>query len=129
MDNEHERLYFKGRGPLLTTTPAWAINFTNEDGEPVGRLSFDDDGELTFKGDADASGKLFFGVVINTNSEKLKELNDKLALAKTVAKQLLRAVECPNAHCVDGVISKGFEPPYEHFQCQWCDEKQELLDG
>ena len=42
-------------------------------------------------------------------------------------KELLRVAKCPNAHCVDGVISEGFAQDYEHFQCQWCAEREVAL--
>lgn len=45
------------------------------------------------------------------------------------AKQLLRVAKCPNAHCVDGVISEGYADEAEHFQCQWCDERNKLIAG
>ena len=60
------------------------------------------------------------------NFEVLDE--EKIKQQKTVL-ELLRVAKCPNAHCVDGVISEGFAQDYEHFQCQWCFERKEALDG
>lgn len=64
--------------------------------------------------------------VANTGAQK-KYTETELALAH--AKELLKVAKCPNAHCVDGVISEGYAQDYEHFQCQWCYERKELTDG
>ena len=59
------------------------------------------------------------------NFEVLDE--EKLKRHKTVI-ELLRVAKCPNAHCVDGVISEGFAQDYEHFQCQFCHERELALN-
>jgi len=54
--------------------------------------------------------------------------DQKIAKHKNII-ELLRVAKCPNAHCVDGVISEGYADDHEHFQCQWCAERKEALDG
>lgn len=58
--------------------------------------------------------------------DKLKRYTEtELALAH--AKELLKVAKCPNAHCVDGVISEGYADEHDHFQCQFCYERELML--
>ena len=56
----------------------WGIHFQGDDGE-VGKLEFDEHGEITFSGNADAAARIFFDTVIKNNSQAL---TDERSLAK-----------------------------------------------
>ena len=48
---------------MLTLAPSRSVTFHGADGETIGELNWNN-GPMTFKGDADASGQMFFDVVI-----------------------------------------------------------------
>jgi hypothetical protein len=48
---------------MLTLAPSRNVTFHGKDGETIGELNWTN-GPMTFKGDADASGQMFFDVVI-----------------------------------------------------------------
>lgn len=75
----------------------WAINFTNEKSEDVGRLEFDDEGRLTFEGNTTEAAEIFFLGVIRTNNERMKDLEIAMErLASMEAFLLSRAMDPKN---------------------------------
>lgn len=65
--------------PLVMTQPDWSIKFMGKEGEDIGKLKFDEHGELHFEGDATEAAKIFFDCVIKNNSQAL---DDERSLAK-----------------------------------------------
>lgn len=64
---------------VFTKDPVpWGIHFQGDHGE-VGKLEFDEHGEITFSGNADEAAKIFFDTVIKNNSQAL---DDERSLAK-----------------------------------------------
>ena len=97
----------------------FTISFHTAKGKELGKLSEDDDGRISFKGNASQSAEVFFKAVVETNNEQLRRFS--------LAQELLRVAKCPNAHCVDGTCQVGFEDDYEVFECQFCHDRKELL--
>ncbi len=57
---------------FLADPVPWGIHFQGDDGE-VGKLEFDEHGELHFEGNATEAAKIFFNTVIKTNSQALDD--------------------------------------------------------
>jgi hypothetical protein len=70
--SEEKETYFRA------DTPPWGIHFQGDDGE-VGKLEFDEHGELHFEGNATEAAKIFFDSVIKINSQAL---TDERSLSK-----------------------------------------------
>jgi len=97
----------------------FTISFHDAKGKELGKLSEGEDGRISFKGHAAPSAEVFFTAVIETNSEKIRQLS--------LAQELLRVAKCPNAHCVDGTCQEGFADDYEVFECQFCHDRKAFL--
>lgn len=65
-------------GYFLADPQPWGIHFQGDNGE-VGKLEFDEHGELHFSGNATEAAKIFFDTVIKNNSQAL---DDERSLAK-----------------------------------------------
>lgn len=57
---------------LIANSVPWGIHFQGDDGE-VGKLEFDEHGELHFEGNATDAAKMFFDSVIKINSTALDD--------------------------------------------------------
>jgi|TARA_R110002126_G_C10472295_1_gene501198 hypothetical protein len=65
--------------PLIVTNPEWNITFHDEKNKEIGRLEFDKDGDLHFKGNATESAKVFFTAVVSLNNQ---HVDDTRAMGK-----------------------------------------------
>jgi len=51
------------------------ITFQNDKNEEIGKLSFDDNGDLHFTGNADEAAKVFFTAVVKLNNKRFDDLS------------------------------------------------------
>ena len=63
---------------LIELPIPWGIHFQGDHGE-VGKLEFDENGELTFSGNANESAQIFFDTVVKNNNQAI---TDERSLAK-----------------------------------------------
>ncbi len=85
-----DELYHEEKPMTFTAKPEkWGIYFNGENGEPVGRLEFDQHGALTFTGNATNAAEIFFNCVIQTNSDKLKDMRELADMGYAVVKDFL----------------------------------------
>ena len=76
--------------PLVLADPAdWNIVFNSEVGDEVGRLTFDSQGQLEFKGEVDRSAEVFFNCVIRTNNQTLEDMRELAKLGWEVVNDFL----------------------------------------
>jgi len=75
--------------PLVMTTPDWAITFMNDVGDEVGKLDFDSQGQLQFKGETDLSAEIFFKCAVRANSQTLEDMRELAKLGYEVVKDFL----------------------------------------
>ena len=64
--------------PITMRTEAvpWNIVFNNEVGDEVGRLGYDSQGQLEFKGETDRSAEIFFTAVIRSNNQEMEDMRE-----------------------------------------------------
>lgn len=67
----------------------WGIHFTNKKGKGVGKLEFDDNGDLHFSGDADEAAKIFFTTVVKLNNQHFDDLFTLLKMGVEVVDDFL----------------------------------------
>lgn len=80
---------------LFIHSPAdWGIHFHNDVGDDVGKLSFDSQGQLEFTGEADKAARIFFDNVIEHNSEKIRELEERIEELESDNSRLASEVAC-----------------------------------
>lgn len=70
-------------------TPDWSINFTGDSGKDVGKLEFDENGDLHFSGDADEAAKIFFSCVVEANNKKNDDMRQLLKMGLEVVEDFL----------------------------------------
>ncbi len=71
------------------TPPNWAMSFTNPERDEVGKLEFDDAGDLHFSGNADEAAKVFFSVVVECNNQKNDDMKKLLKMGLEVVEDFL----------------------------------------
>ena len=93
---DRDELYHEEKPITFTAKPEkWGIYFNGENGEPVGRLEFDSHGALDFTGNATQAAEIFFGCVVEQNSEVLNDMRELAKLGYAVVKDFLPNVsEC-----------------------------------
>ena len=69
--------------------PPWAIHFNNDAQKEVGKLEFDDNGDLHFSGDADEAAKVFFTAVVKCNNQRFDDLSTLAKLGLEVVEDFL----------------------------------------
>ena len=68
----------------------------SETQDEIGRLKMNDYGELTFLGDADASAKAFFNIIVSCNSLAIKRY-----------RRALERISCTSTDGISREIAKG----------------------
>ena len=86
------------KGNSKPINPDFVISFHEDPETPIelGRLKMNDHGELTFMGDADASAKAFFDLVVGCNSLAIKRY-----------RRALERISCTSTDEVSREIAKG----------------------
>ena len=69
--------------------PDWAINFTGDSGKDVGKLEFDKNGDLHFKGNATEAAKIFFRCVIEQNNQHVDDIRSMGRMGYDVVQDFL----------------------------------------
>lgn len=88
-EREGEKLKNRDETIFIANPQPWGIHFTNDKGDDVGHLKFDENGELTFSGDADQAAEIFFTAVVKANSQYVDETNKLSRMGYEVVKDFM----------------------------------------
>ncbi|HUW45485.1 MAG TPA: hypothetical protein VMW50_06785 [Dehalococcoidia bacterium] len=75
--------------PLVFTSPEWNIVFQDKKSKEIGRLSFDKEGDLHFKGNATEAAKVFFTAVVNLNNQRVDDVRSMGKMGYEVVQDFL----------------------------------------
>jgi hypothetical protein len=85
-DNEHTLQNID----VLTITPQkFRVTFNDKDGNEIGRLEENDDGELVYNGKITEGGDIFFKAVVQANSLRIRELRELLKMGNEVVEDFM----------------------------------------
>lgn len=95
-EREGEKLKIRDETFLFADPQPWQINFTNDQSEDVGKLTFDPQGNLAFEGKTDESAEVFFRCVVRANNQTLEDMRELLKMGLAVVEDFMPNV----AQCV-----------------------------
>jgi len=81
-------LHHEGQ-PLIITNPEWNITFHDDKNKEIGRLEFDKEGDLHFKGNATESAKVFFTAVVSLNNQHVDDIRSMGKMGYEVVQDFL----------------------------------------
>ena len=87
--SEDLKIYEHTAQPLIMTQPDWTIVFNNKENEEVGKLEFDKNGDLHFKGNTTEAAKIFFTCVVECNNQHVDDIRSMGKMGYEVVKDFL----------------------------------------
>ena len=89
MTDDNDKLYFDSAEVMTITPMKFKIQFNDKNGNEIGRLEENDDGELIFNGKITESADIFMQAVVQANSRRIRELRDLVKMGHEVVEDFM----------------------------------------